>query len=316
MTSSGRTNRPMAGAEWAMLLALSLVWGGSFFFNEIALEALPPLTVVFGRVVLAALILLCLGRALGVAPPTAPGLWAAFLLMGLLNNAIPFGLIVWSQTEIASGVAAILNATTPLFTVLVAHVATADEKITPARLLGVGLGFAGVAAMIGTEATGRMGSETLAEIAVLGAAASYALAGVFGRRFARQGVAPLQAATGQVIASSVLLAPAALLIDRPWESPPPGPEAIGALVGVAALSTALAYWLYFRILATAGATNLLLVTFLAPVSAILLGVLILGESLAPRHLLGMACIGLALAVIDGRLPKQARAAFSRAAGSR
>jgi len=185
--------------------------------------------------------------------------------------------------------------------VLVAHVCTGDEKLTGLRLIGVSSGMGGVAVMIGGSAGSTLGAELPAQLAVLAAAFSYALAGVFGRRFRAMGVPPMATATGQVTASSLLLIPAMLWIDRPWMLAMPSGVAIAALVGVALLSTALAYVLYFRILATAGATNLLLVTFLIPVSAILLGVLVLGETLRTKHLIGMALIGLGLAAIDGRL---------------
>ncbi|MDY6858383.1 MAG: DMT family transporter [Pseudomonadota bacterium] len=293
--------RPMSPAEWAMLIALSLLWGGSFFFNGIAVRELPTLTVVVCRVSLAALVLIAICRIAGVRLPRAPRIWAAFFGMGLLNNVIPFSLIVWGQSHIASGVASILNATTPLFTVLVAHVLTRDEKLTPPRLAGVALGLAGVAVMIGGGAMAALGRDVLAQLACLAAALSYAFAGIFGRRFRALGVAPLATATGQVTAASVMLWPLMLLIDRPWTLPLPGPETLGALAGLAALSTALAYVLYFRILSSAGATNLSLVTFLVPVSAIILGIAVLDEVLAPRHLAGMALIAAGLAAMDGRI---------------
>jgi drug/metabolite transporter (DMT)-like permease len=294
-------NRAMTSREWAMLLALSLLWGGSFFFAGVALETLPPFTIVLLRVSLAAVILNAVVVVLGMRMPCERRVWAAFFTMGLLNNAAPFCLIVWGQTHIASGLAAILNATTPLWTVIVAHVLTTDERITRKRLAGVVFGFAGVAAMIGPDAADGLGAHVVAEFAVLLAAISYAFAGVYGRRFARMGVQPILTATGQVTASTLVLAPIALIADRPWTLAAPGPAVWGAVVGLAALSTALAYVLYFRILATAGATNLLLVTFLIPVSAILLGALVLGERLDPRHFVGMGLIGLGLAAIDGRL---------------
>lgn len=290
----------MTPLEWAMLLALATVWGGSFFFNAIAVRELPVFTVVVARVALAALLLFGLLKALGQSLPRDRRVWAAFFGMGLLNNAIPFSLIVWGQQSIASGVASILNASTPLFTVLLAHALTSDEKMTGNRLAGVVIGFVGVAVMIGLDAAQTLGNHVAAQLMCLAGAVSYALAGIFGRRFRAMGVAPLATATGQVIASSVLLIPLMLVVDQPWTRPPPSPAAVGALIGVAALSTALAYVLYFRILATAGATNLLLVTFLIPVSAILLGILVLDEALLPKHLAGMALIGLGLAAIDGR----------------
>jgi drug/metabolite transporter (DMT)-like permease len=290
----------MSALEWGMLLALATVWGGSFFFNEVAVRDLPVLSVVVGRVALAALILMAILRLRGERLPRGRRIWIAFACMGLMNNALPFSLIVWGQQHIASGVASILNAATPLFTVLLAHVLTRDERMTGGKITGVLIGLAGVAVMIGVGALRDLGVHVAAQLMCLMAAVSYALAGIFGRRFRGMGVSPMATATGQVIASSLILLPLALIVDRPWGLAPPGIAAIGALIGVATLSTALAYTLYFRILATAGATNLLLVTFLVPASAILLGTLILGEVLLVRHMMGMALIGAGLAAIDGR----------------
>lgn len=301
MSAAAPVNKSMSSLEWGMLLALSVLWGGSFFFNGVAVKELPTFTVVVGRVVLAALILLAVLRASGVSIPTSGKVWLAFFGMGFLNNVVPFTLIVWGQGHIASGVASILNATTPLFTVIVAHFLTADEKMTGNRLAGVIIGFAGVVIMIGADVLQSLGVGILAQVACLAAALSYGFAGVFGRRFRAMGVSPLATAMGQVTASSVMLLPVMLIIDKPWLLPPPSLNAIAAMIGVAALSTALAYVLYFRILATAGATNLLLVTFLIPVSAILLGILFLGEALQAKHVVGMTLIGAGLAAIDGRL---------------
>lgn len=298
---SSATNRTMSAREWGMLLALSVLWGGSFFFTHVALTALPPMTLVVLRVGLAALVLTIATRLLGIGTPRDGRVWAAFFGMGLLNNAIPFSLIVWGQTHIASGLAAILNASTPLFTVVAAHLLTSDERMTGKRLAGVLIGFAGVVTMIGPAVLRGLGSDILAQVAILCAALSYAGAGIFGRRFRRLGVQPLATAAGQVTASTLMLLPVALVVDRPWTLAIPNATVWGAILGLAGLSTSLAYVLYFRILASAGATNLLLVTFLIPLSAVLLGGLILGEHLAPRHYAGMALIGCGLAAIDGRL---------------
>jgi drug/metabolite transporter (DMT)-like permease len=305
-------NRAMGPREWAMLTTLSVLWGGSFFFNAVAVKELPPFTIVSLRVGLAALILNAALPLLGLRLPSAPRIWAAFFGMGLLNNAVPFTLFVWGQTHIASGLASILNATTPLFTVVVAHAFTSDEKLTGNRLLGVLLGLAGVTVMIGPQALAGLaiadlGGDTLAELACLGAALSYACAGVYGRRFKRLGVAPLLTATGQVTASTILLAPITVFAERPWTLPVPSLAGLSAILGLAVFSTALGYLLYFRLLATAGATNLLLVTFLLPVSTLVLGTLILAEPIVPTELLGMALIGLGLVAIDGRWPQHARA---------
>ncbi len=300
MSNEIPANRPMTLAEWATLLFLSLLWGGSFFFNAVAVKELPVFTVVVGRVAMAAVLMLCLLRAMGLKLPSDRRIWAAFFGIGLINNAIPFSLIVGGQQHIASGVASILNAATPLFTVLFAHFLTTDEKMTGNRLAGVLVGFVGVAVMVGLDAVQSLGSHVTAQLMCLSATVSYALASIYGRRFRAMGVPALVTATGQVVAASVLLVPVMLLVDRPWTLPMPGLAALGAVAGLAVLSTALAYVLYFRLLATAGASNLALVTFLVPVSAILLGFLFLDEVLLPRHLAGMALIGLGLAAIDGR----------------
>ncbi|MCF3933528.1 EamA family transporter [Acuticoccus sp. M5D2P5] len=289
--------RPMTRTEWAMLIGLAAIWGGSFFFNAVGLTALPVLSLVAARVAIAAVVLLALMRLTGRRLPRRPAILGAFLAMALLNNVVPFSLIVAGQREIASGVAAILNASTPLFTVLFAHLLTADEKMSPNRIAGVLLGLSGVAVMMGI---GAFGGAVTAQLLCLSAAISYALAGIYGRRFARMGVAPLATAAGQLSASSLVLVPLALLVDRPWTLPTPSLAAVAAILGLATVSTALAYVLYFRILSTAGATNLLLVTILSPVSAILLGVLVLGETLLAQHLAGMALVAAGLAAIDGR----------------
>lgn len=293
-------HRTMGPFEWLLLVTLSLLWGGSFFFVEVAVKELGPLTIVALRVGLAALALNALIILLGKRMPRDPALWAAFFAMGLLNNMIPFSLIAWGQGHITSGLASILNATTPLFTVVVAHYLTRDEPLTSGRVAGVLIGFAGVAFMLGADIQAGTSNRSWAQIAVLAGALSYALAGVFGRRFRTLGCSPMITACGQVTASATVLMPLALMVERFWEPPWPGLETWSALLGLALLSTMLAYIVYFRLLATAGATNLLLVTFLIPISAILLGTLFLGERLEPRHLAGMGLIGVGLAAIDGR----------------
>ena len=288
----------MGSTEWLLLVTLSVLWGGSFFFNAVALDDLPPLTLVFARVAMAAAALWLVITFGGQRAATGPGMWRAFVAMAALNNVIPFTLIVWGQTRIGSGLASILNATTPLFTVVFAHWLTRDERVTPARLMGVVCGLLGVLVMIGPRALDRFGLEVLAQLAVVGAAISYAFAGVFGRRFAA--TPPLITAAGQLSASALMLAPLVLVVDRPMSLAAPAMATWGAVFGLSVLSTAVAYVIYFRILARAGAINLLLVTFLVPVSALLLAITILGEALEPRQVTGMILIGLGLAAIDGR----------------
>jgi drug/metabolite transporter (DMT)-like permease len=280
----------MRAREWLLLVSLSILWGGSFFFAKVALGELRPLTVVFIRVALAALALNVVAVVAGQGLWQRGVPWPAFLVMGAINNALPFSLIFWGQTHITSGLASILNATTPLFTVVVAHFLTTDERLTGRRIAGVLAGLAGVAILVGPAS---VGGSVWGQLACLGAALSYAFAGIYGRRFKSLGVAPLQAAAGQLTASATLILPIMLLLDPVWVSP--SPVTWSALAGLALLSTALGYVIYFRILAVAGATNLLLVTFLLPATAILLGATVLGEQIKGRHLLGMAVISVGLA---------------------
>jgi drug/metabolite transporter (DMT)-like permease len=291
----------MGPVEWAMVIALSVVWGSSFFTVGIAIKELPPLTIVVARVGLAAIGLWAFAVLAGIKIPRDGKVWAAFFGMGLLNNAVPFTLIVWGQQHIASGLASILNATTPFFAVLVANALTSDEKISGGKIAGVLVGLCGVVWMIGGSALAGLGSSVWAQIAILGAAVSYAFAGVFGRRFKTMGVNPVATATGQVTCSSLMLLPIALLVDKPWTLATPGTSTVVSLIVLALVSTSLAYILYFRILEAAGATNLLLVTFLIPPVAIFLGIAFLSEVLEPRHIVGVLLIFAGLVLIDGRL---------------
>jgi drug/metabolite transporter (DMT)-like permease len=298
----------MALRVWFWLVLLSVLWGGSFFFAKVAVGELGPLTVVFARVALAAvaLDLALVVRRRGLFRPGTP--WRAYFTMGLLNNVLPFGLIFWGQTQIPSGLASILNATTPLFTLVVAHYLTADETIDRTKVAALLAGLAGVAVLVGPDVliadVGLWG-----QVACLGAALSYAFAGVYGRRFQAMGIAPLEAAAGQVTASAMLILPIMLVVEQPWTLPAtPSPTVVAALAGLALLSTALAYILYFRILAAAGATNLLLVTFMIPVTAILLGSLVLDEQLLARQFAGMALIAAGLALVESRIGRRLRLA--------
>ena len=293
-------NTSMTARVWAMLVLLSILWGGSFFFVGIAVTELPPLTIVTLRVGIATLTLWIIVFMLGLRPPKNLRVWGTFLGMGLLNNVIPFVLIVWGQTQIASGLASILNAATPIFTVVVAGVLLPDERMTPLKLVGVAVGFIGVIVMIGLPAlTGS--SSLVAQLAIITAALSYAFAGVYGRRFKTMEIHPIITAAGQVTASTIVLAPIALAIDGQPDITVISLKIWLAVASLAIFSTAMAYVLYFKILKLAGATNVLLVTLLVPVSAILLGFLFLNETLEVLHLIGILLITLGLSAIDGRL---------------
>ena len=296
--------------DWGLLVLLSLLWGGSFLCVGIAVQELPVLTIIALRVSLAALVLWGIALFCGHQLPRGRKTWQAFLALGLLNNVIPFGLIVLGQQTIGAGLAAILNATTPLWTVLVAALFLADERFSKQKLFGVLLGLVGVIVMVGPDSLAGISRNLGAQLAVLGATLSYAFASVFGRRFAAAKISPLHTALGQVTASSFILVPLALMIDTPWASALPSQATIFAILGLAVLSTAGGYLLFFNILERAGATNVSLVTLLIPPSAIAMGMLVLEETLQGIHFIGLALIILGLLSLQGRLvrlsrPKQA-----------
>ena len=294
-------NKIMNVKEWVLIFILSIVWGGSFFFVGVAVKELPPLTIVLGRVALASMILLVIVYFKGERMPSSLSIWGAFLVMGALNNLIPFCLIVWGQTHIESGLASILNATTPIFSVVLAHFFTREEKLTLNRISGIVLGWIGVSVLIGIESLRGFGLEVFGQIAVLGAAVSYAFAAIYGRRF--KDINPITVATGMLCGSTIMMIPLTLYFDQPWNLAPSA-MTIMSIFGLAAISTSLAYIIYFHVLATAGPTNLLLVTFLIPISAIGLGVMVLGEQLGWEVFVGMGMIFLGLVTIDGRLLKK------------
>jgi drug/metabolite transporter (DMT)-like permease len=296
----------MSRRDWAILLFLSVLWGGSFFFIEIAIRTTPPFTLVLIRVAIAAAILWVWLLAKRERPAMPPGAALAFLVLALLNNVVPFVLFAWAQEAIDGGLASILNATTPIWGVLVAHVFTRDERMTPRKVVGVLLGFAGVATMIGPTLLANVGTDALAQLACITAALCYAIAAVWARRFRRMGISPMSVTTGQLTAGALMMLPLAMLVDQPWTQPLPPLTAWGAIVALALLCTAFGYVLYFRLIDSAGATNALLVTLLVPPFAILFGTLFLNEVLAPQDFAGLALIALGLAAIDGRLFRRFR----------
>jgi len=282
-----------------MLLLLAAVWGGSFFFGEVALREVPPLTLTLHRVIWAVPILVLIVLFKGISVPRSPRIWGAYLVMGALNNAIPFSLLFWGQTQIESGLVSILNGTTAMFAAVVAGLLLPDEALTAKKVIGAGLGIAGVAFIMGPSALTNFNLSNLAQLAILGATLSYAFAGVWGKT-ALAGQLPLMNALGMLIGSTVLMIPIVLVFDgRPNLALSLG--VWGALIGMAVLSTALAYFLYFAILVRAGAANLLLVTLLIPPVAIGLGAVFLGERIGIEAWIGFVIIGLGFAVTDGRL---------------
>jgi len=288
----------MSARNWGLLLLLALLWGSSFFFYKVLVAVLPPITVVLGRVGLAAVAMHLWLLAQGQAMPLSGRLWLRFLLLGFLNSTLPFVLIAWGETRIDSGLASILNATTPIFMVAVAHWGTEDEKLSPGKAVGIALGILGVMVLVGPSAFGG-GGTVLGELAVIVASCSYGFGGVYSRRF--KDLSPLQAATGQITGATILLLPLSLLFDRPWRLAPPHLDVWAAWLAIALVNTALAYVVYYRMVVSVGVTYISLVTFLIPVIALFLGAAFLDESVSLQALAGMAIIALGLAATDGRL---------------
>jgi drug/metabolite transporter (DMT)-like permease len=286
--------------DWSLLALLSVLWGGSFFFNGVVLRELPPLTLVLLRVAIAAIILLPLLWVYRIRFPADLSGWKPFFVIALLNNVLPFCLIVVGQTYIPSGLASILNATTPLFTVLV-MAAAGDEKLHLRRVAGVVTGLIGVIILHG-EGLGFQSGEGIGILLCLTAAFAYGLSALYARRKLSDSP-PLATATFQMLASSLMMTMIAAVFERPWQLPMPGVTTWLAIMGLAALSTALAYVVFFQILRRSGSTNVTLVTLLIPVSAILLGYLVLGERVSLREIIGALVIGSALLLIDGRVFK-------------
>jgi drug/metabolite transporter (DMT)-like permease len=291
----------MNRSDWTILLVLALIWGGAFFFIGVAVRHVPPLTYVWLRLTIAAAGLWLFLKARRHRVDLPRHVWGSIFLLAILNNALPFALFGWGQTHIASGLASILNATTPIWGVVVAHFLTSDERMSPRKLTGVLLGFGGVATMIGPSLLSSLGTSALAQLACVAASLSYALAAVWARRFKRLGISPFSITTGQLTAGALVMLPISMFVDRPWAHALPPLSAWAAITALALLCTALGYVLYFRLIEHAGATNALLVTLLVPPVAILLGGLFLGETLAPQDFAGLALIALGLAAIDGRL---------------
>jgi drug/metabolite transporter (DMT)-like permease len=288
----------MRAADWLLLVILSVLWGVTYYFIAVANAEVPPLTLVLGRVGFAALALVPLVFLFGMRLPATAAGWWPFVVQAVINNVIPFTLIVYGQLHIASGLAAVLNATTPLFTLVTARL-FAGEVLTANKLSGVALGVAGVGVLVGPEALSSNATSVLGMLCMLGAALSYAVSALWMRRLRH--IPPLVSSAAQLTCSSAMLLPLAGAIDRFWLLPPPGASAILAVLGLALVSTALAYLVFFRLNASAGPSNVMLVTLLIPVTATILGVLLLNETLTPHQLAGALVIASGLVVIDGRM---------------
>jgi drug/metabolite transporter (DMT)-like permease len=295
------TTPKLDATGWGLIGILSILWGGAFFLIEVGLRSFPPVTLVFIRVAFAVPPMLIAMRLMGQRLPNSPRVWGLLAVVGALNCALPFTLFFWGQQYLDSGYASILNATTPLWGVLTAHFLTHDEKATPARIIGVLTGMAGIVVMVGPAAMKGLSDNVLAQIACVVSTIFYSLAAIYGRRLSQTTLTPMAVATGQTMTAVVLIIPVVLLIDQPWTLAMPRLDATLAGLTLALLSTALAYTLYFRLIDRAGASNAQLVAFLMPILAVILGIAFLGESLNHGQIIGAVLIAFGLAIIDGRL---------------
>lgn len=302
------SNPRMSSADWGIIMLLSVLWGGAFFLIELGLRGFPPNTLVFLRLTLAVPPMLLALWFLKERLPTDGKSWMQLLVLGAINAALPFILFFWGQTQIESGLASVLNATTPLWGVVTAHLLTRDEKATPARIGGVVFGMTGIILIVGTDAFQGMSASIWAQLACLAATLSYAFAAIYGRTLSQSTMSPMVVATGQVMTAALLMLPVSLIVDQPWTMVTPGWDAWAGAIGLAIPSTAIAYFFYFRLIDRAGASNAMLVAFIMPVVAIILGVVALGESIKPNEMAGAFLIGLGLLAIDGRI-------FARLSGS-
>ena len=299
--------RPMTATDWALLLLLSLLWGGSFLFGKVAAGALPSFTIVAGRVLFALVTLWLVMLVTGTALPRGGRHWVAILVMALFNNVFPFTLIIWGQKQLGAGMASTLNAGVPFFTVLLAHVMTHDERLTPAKIMGTLVGLAGVTVLIGPETSG---GHLLAAVSCLAGAVCYALGGIYGRRFQRTGMNTMQLVFGQVLVAALISVPLAAVIDEPWQLNMPDWKPLVSIAAMGILSTAVAYLIFFKLVMRTGATAASLVTLMVPPSAMAMGALLLGEAITVMQIGGVALIAFGLALTDGRIVGWARRRLS------
>jgi drug/metabolite transporter (DMT)-like permease len=287
--------------SWAMIGAMSLLWGSAFLLIEIGLRTIAPNTLVFLRMAIAAPFMLLFLAFMKEKMPRDWRSWQQLFVLGALNAAFPFILFFWGQQYLESGYASILNATTPLWGVVIAHFLTDDEKATPARIAGVFLGLAGIIVMIGPDAMGGISNSLLAQIACLVSTLFYGYAAIYGRRLGQSTMTPMVVATGQVITAALIMLPVMLWFDRPWERPLPSADSMLAALALGIPATAIAYIFYFKTIDRAGATNAMLVAFIMPVIAVMLGIAFLGEVLTGGQIAGALLIAVGLVAIDGRL---------------
>lgn len=293
-----RPDLVMGPTQWGQLLLLTAIWSSSYLFAQLAMDEVPVILIVFGRVSLAAVALWLVIAARGIRLPREPRLYVRLCVLGLCNNVLPFTLVFTAQETIPTGLVAVMVAATPLIGVLLAHWMTTDERLSVARFVGASFGLAGVAVMIGPGALKGLGGGILAEVLVMLGTLCFAFSPLYARRL--YGTEPMVVAAGQLTAATLILAPVVALVAPPWGLPVPSWGSLASLAMLGLVCTAIAYVLYFSLLARAGATNVVLVTILSPPGAVALGATILGEAMSIAQMAGFTLVALGVAVIDGR----------------
>lgn len=301
MSASSDINHSMTLGQWATLLLIALFWGGAFFFVAVAVHELPPMTLGAIRILIGGLVLLTILYLSGRRLPWRADVWRWFMIVAFVNSVAPLFLLSWAQKTIGGGLASIITAMTPLLVLFVAHVMTHDENLSGRRLAGTFIGFAGVVVMIGLDMKIRFDMTIVAQLAAVLASVCFAFGTVLARRFRSLNIEPLTATTGFILVSGLQFLVLAIVLDRPWSLPAPSMPAILSAIAAGFISTALGQFLFFRLLAKTGASNVSLVAVLTPISAILLGWIVLGERLLSYQIAGMVVIALGILIVDGRL---------------
>jgi drug/metabolite transporter (DMT)-like permease len=287
--------------ELTLLLVLATCWGAAYSFIKVAVETIPPLTLITARTLIAGSLLLAVMWWRGVRLPREAAMWGRFAVQTGLNAAVPFTLIAWAERTVDAGLAVILNSTTPIFAFLLTALITRHEPVTSRKLLGVMLGIAGICLIIGMQALSGIGREIGAQLAVVMASLCFAGSAIFGRSF--QGLDPMVPAAGSLMCGAIILLPFSLVIDRPWTLEPPT-DAILALIGLSVFSTALAFVIYFRLVNTLGSVGTTAQAYLRVPIGVGIGALFLGETLPASAWAGLVCViaGVAAMTMPSRRP--------------
>ena len=285
--------------EHILLIVLATLWGASYTFIKIGVETIPPVTLIAGRTLIAAVLLLALARWRGLTLPRDATTWRRFLIQACLNSAIPFTLIAWGERSVDAGLATVLNSTAPIFTFLLTAAVTQHEPVTARKLLGVGSGIVGVCLIVGVEALSGFGQQLLPPIAIVAATICYAGAAIFGKTF--KDLHPILPAAGSLICRAAILCPASLVIDQPWTLSP-SRESVLALIGLSVFSTALALAIYFRLVHTLGSVGVTAQAYLRVPIGVVIGMAVLGETLTLAAWIGLACVvvGVAAMTVSNR----------------